>query len=610
MVRLKAFLYDVSKVLLRYYGPFILAIISTVSLFIFTGSELSGSNDKHADLFVKAALVSMLGIALLFALHFAKERFQMKWPIELPGLLVPVAYFFWIYSWDIDSFDPIITISLVLSVLCFHLLVSFLPFLKNNEGDGMFWEYNKILFLNTIQTVFFTFALWGGLALAVLAIEHLFNIYIADVFWARLAITVLIMGSTIIFSLFAKDGIFDLSSHKPYPVVLKFFVQYILIPLLIIYLLILYSYGIKILIEWNLPKGWVSYLVLVYASLGILSLLFLYPMYENREEAKSWVQFFLRIFYISLLPLLILLFVAIGFRILEYGYTENRYFVLILAIWLSVMALFQWFYKGNNIRIFPISLFAVAIACLLMPFLNVFAVSYTSQERELRRVLAADKLLTADGVIDFSLEIRRTTLENAADKIYYLTSRHQDNRIKDLLPHDSLLNNRYDFVKLFSNVIEDDFQYNQNNYFRFLSKKPLKEGVYDTKDYDYLLVSQYLPIDEYNQPKVFYFTRDSLELSFPSDFQVILKDPLRDTTYAHSYYQFVDSLYHQIKENPTVISPHEADHLFTEFTLGDFQFVLQFDEVNFSQIHVAEEKSGQEYRFWGWVNIFIRENNP
>src|SRR5690606_36119239 len=193
------------------------------------------------------------------------------------------------------------------------------------------------------------------------------------------------------------------------------------------------------------------------------------------------------------------------------------------------------------------------------PFLNVFAVSYTSQERELRRVLAADKLLTADGVIDFSREIRRTTLENAADKIYYLTSRHQDARIKDLMPHDSLLNNRYDFVKLFSNVIVDDSQYNQNNYFRFLSKKPLKEEVYDTKDYDYLLVSHYLSSDEYNRPKVFYFTKDSLELSFSSDFKLVLKDSLRDITYSHSYYHFVDSLYRQVKENPTVISPHESD---------------------------------------------------
>ena len=75
----------------------------------------------------------------------------------------------------------------------------------------------------------------------------------------------------------------------------QFFTQFILIPLLIIYVVILYFYCAKIVINWQLPRGWVSYLVLAYSIVGIFALLLVHPLKELK--LKSWIVIFSKLFY-------------------------------------------------------------------------------------------------------------------------------------------------------------------------------------------------------------------------------------------------------------------------------------------------------------------------
>src|SRR5690606_24507962 len=134
-----------------------------------------------------------------------------------------------------------------------------------------------------------------------------------------------------------------LNHVNTFPKGLKIFVQYILIPLAIIYLLILYAYSAKILVEWNLPNGWVSMLILWYAVFGILAILLAYPLRDDTDN--PWVRLYSRFFFVGLLPLILLLFIAVGVRIGDYGVTELRYYVVLLGIWLMMMALYFIFSK-------------------------------------------------------------------------------------------------------------------------------------------------------------------------------------------------------------------------------------------------------------------------
>ena len=65
----------------------------------------------------------------------------------------------------------------------------------------------------------------------------------------------------------------NLEEIDEYPFGLKVFSQYILLPLLLLYLVILYLYGAKIILLWDWPKGVVSWLIIAVAVLGIFALI-------------------------------------------------------------------------------------------------------------------------------------------------------------------------------------------------------------------------------------------------------------------------------------------------------------------------------------------------
>lgn len=75
--------------------------------------------------------------------------------------------------------------------------------------------------------------------------------------------------------------------------------------------------------EWQLPNGMVSALILGYISVGLLALLLVYPIREQR--GNGWIKIFSKYFYLFLLPLIILLVLAVTKRIDSYGITQYRY---------------------------------------------------------------------------------------------------------------------------------------------------------------------------------------------------------------------------------------------------------------------------------------------
>jgi len=275
-----------------------------------------------------------------------------------------------------------------------------------------------------------------------------------------------------------------LEKEGSYPVVLKFFTQFILIPLLIIYVVILYFYCLKITIYWELPRGWVSYLVLAYSIVGIFALLLVHPL--HKEKAKSWIILFNKIFYYTLIPLIVLLFVAIFTRVLQYGYTEARYFVLLISVWLTSVVLYFIFSKRATIKFIPISLFVFGVFALIFPYFNAFSFSKRSQENELKQLLTENKLLV-NGLIDFKVPIADSVKTDVEDKFEYLTERKDNEFIKSFLDAKTkklVDKDNYWYNGLFKNV--KFTAVNLDNYIRIFTNK----NTYDINDYNYFIKSE------------------------------------------------------------------------------------------------------------------------
>jgi hypothetical protein len=261
--------------------------------------------------------------------------------------------------------------------LAFHLLVAFAAFTGKGQVNG-FWQFNKTLFLRFLTSILYGVVLFLGIAAAIGATNFLFNFHFEWDTYAILWVWIVGMFTTTFFLAGVPVDTAALNEDLSYPKALKIFTQYVLIPLSTIYVLILLAYEIKILIQWRLPKGLVSDLILSYAVFGILSLLLVYPIREH--DGNKWLKTYARSFYFLMVPLLGLLFVAVGARVFKYGITEWRYFLIVLACWLLFISVYFLAFKKQNIKLIPISLCVLTLLSVYGPQ-SAFSVSMYSQRR-------------------------------------------------------------------------------------------------------------------------------------------------------------------------------------------------------------------------------------
>ncbi|TLX24524.1 DUF4153 domain-containing protein [Chryseobacterium indologenes] len=414
-----------TEIIFRYPVVLVMAILAS------TGAICMIDTSNQFELYascLKFTICACLGISLMFAMTMLSQRIGKELLLQLAGIAFLIGFYNILpnkKSYFTDDYSYLIVVTGILT----HLLVSFIPFLEKSK-ELRFWQYNKNLFVNIFLTAVFTGVLTGGVELAILAIDKLFDFHFNDKLYANTFFVMAITGSCFIFLLFNEKGLPTLEKDASYPVVLKFFTQFILIPLLLIYAVILYFYSFKILIHWQLPRGWVSYLILAYSMVGILALLLVHPLKE--ANAKSWVKIFSKAFYYTIIPLVALLFIAIFTRILEYGYTEPRYFVLLLALWLLSVVIYFISNKKATIKFIPVSLFLFGAFAMIFPYINAFSVARRSQRTELLKVLNQQKLLD-NGKINFEQKITDTIRNEIADKFQFLAERKQSEFILGLL---------------------------------------------------------------------------------------------------------------------------------------------------------------------------------
>ena len=329
-------------------------------------------------------LTLILGISWLLGIQFLIEQTTRpkKW-MWLKALVLLLLFFYYYHLPTFIEFDinPKYFTRFFLYLLAGHLFVLFAPFAFTWNSPA-YWNYLKNIATSIVRSAFFSGVLFLGLVLAMTAIKFLFDYDLDAKRYGQLFIICLgIVNSWIFMADFPKDIM--KSTTLKYGKALEVLVSYILIPLALLYIVILYAYCIKIIVAWELPKGWVSYLVTALAFLGFLIQVLINPV---QKTLKSWsINYFYPLFYILLGPLLILLFIAISRRINDYGITENRYFVFALALWITGNTIYLLASKKKSLRILPISLFMTTMI-VSFGFWGAFAVAKNSQVRQFKKV--------------------------------------------------------------------------------------------------------------------------------------------------------------------------------------------------------------------------------
>jgi hypothetical protein len=283
------------------------------------GSIIIHSSDSVSEPLLAAWVSAALGLALFTALAVFSERVgsrRLGVVLAVVGALALVAFGFAWYHWS----DPIRFRRYAQVSIGLHLMVAFLPYLRFGESNG-FWQYNRSLFLRFLTAALYSSVLYVGLAVALLAIDKLFHVKISGTVYGRLWLWIAFVFNTWFFLGGVPEDLPALEHRREYPRALKVFSQFILIPLVVIYLGILTAYLVRILITGQWPSGWIGYLVSSVAAVGILSLLLVHPIREAPEN--RWVGTYTRWFYVAMLPAIGMLLVAIWKRVSQYGGTER-----------------------------------------------------------------------------------------------------------------------------------------------------------------------------------------------------------------------------------------------------------------------------------------------
>ncbi|MFN0213410.1 MAG: DUF4153 domain-containing protein, partial [Saprospiraceae bacterium] len=419
----------------RFPGTMLCAILGTFSC-IYLINEGGGSWEDQ-DLYIRIWITCQLGLPFLTSvLVFSESKNwdeKKGWLLQILGIGALVGCWFWLNP-KAEHFEERILPQYMALILVAHLAVAVAPFL-NARPVREFWEYNRQLFANLIVGAAFTLILFVGLSLAILAVDNLFDTHIPDRIYPNLFSLLAGIFNTAYFLFhFPQKHQIDSSITEniavkgTYGWVFRNLCKYILIPIVILYFVILYAYGAKIGLEWSLPKGWVSSLVVGFSVAGIFS--YLLNFYLPEEDKSLIVTGFKRWFWWVLLPLTGLLFIAIGKRISDYGVTEERFLVAQLGIWLALSCLYFLFSKNDNIKFIPISLGLFALAWAFGP-LSAFSVSERSQKRILIEILERNGRLENGKFKPGNSPLTGPEQDQASSIIYYLQNR---NELSAMLP--------------------------------------------------------------------------------------------------------------------------------------------------------------------------------
>lgn len=388
------------------------------------------------DTLLGVMYVASLGIPLALAVDLVAERRAPSRGILWIARAIVVALLVAVYVGRLSWSEPVELLRYVQLSVAAHLLVAVAPYMGVREWNG-FWQYNRTLLLRFLMAGVFSAVLYVGLTIALLAVDNLLGVEVQEETYFRLWCVIAFLFNTWFFVSGIPEDLGALDRRTDYPPALKVLGQYILSPLVTVYLLIITAYLGRILITRVWPSGWIGYLVSSVAVAGILSLLLLYPVAEREEN--RWVRSYARWFYFGLIPANVMLLLAIWKRIQQYAITEPRYFLVILSLWLAGISLFYAFSRSRNIKVIPATLALLAIVTFAGPW-SAYAVSRRSQTARLAGLLERNGL-RVDGSVRAAEDPLQVAFEDRREigaVLRYLARTHGTGSIAQWFPEGRL----------------------------------------------------------------------------------------------------------------------------------------------------------------------------
>lgn len=394
----------------------VLVVMFILRVHMSFGNGVSNSVDKW--LF---ALV--LGIPIFASAKLIVERMdlsnQLRIAVNLVAAILVIAFRFTIPDNMTDYF------MMRYFALFFMFFIGFLmiPYFYTRKGLSQYILYMAGRFF---LMILYSGVIFGGVVMMVFTIESLFELRITE----KIYIDLFIMVSGLFGVTFYLGAVPEKNKENAYSKVFKTLFLYILTPIISIYLVILYAYFIKILIEFSLPKGLIGNLVVWHAVVSVSTLFFV----RDLRDEIPWVNKFIRTYIPLMIVPMIMLFLAMGIRIDAYGVTMPRYFVVALAIFSTLGMMIMRVFKSDT---------AVPLTILLITFIGLsffgplsgYAVTLDDQSNRLEAMLYEYELMDNAGNLIANADLSEVQKKDVSNQIQFLM-RNYDMEDVEILPND------------------------------------------------------------------------------------------------------------------------------------------------------------------------------
>lgn len=334
-----------------------------------------------------------VGLLLSLTLHLWQEEGRERRTVLIVNTvahLVLLADAIYIYCLLVDtsSHHDDVWVAHIAVIFSLWLSLFFLSFFKEKDNIAS-WNFTMRLIVNAIICYMIGGIMWGGFSLLLTSFNILFGIDIDSKWYLVIGVLTGLLLSSWLFLGRIPNG---KDKHDRMPVnsgFLNAVMRFLFLPLVGLYIIVLYIYAIQILIKWELPDGWVSWLV-VASMAGLIIIEFgLYPVRKAQDRKAD--NLIARYLPIVILPLLLLMTVGIVRRFSDYGVTINRLYLITLNAWFYFVCITLFLTRARRINWITISFALIFMLTSAFP-INYFSITRNYLESRISKALEGKHL--------------------------------------------------------------------------------------------------------------------------------------------------------------------------------------------------------------------------
>lgn len=360
--------YEIRNVFLKY--PFTISVIILLTLFgmIFI-NKTTGLMPEYVMPFM-----GWFGVGIFFS--ESVFGFYKKLPLKAAGIFLSAALSAVLayqyrnyYDSDYYYIPNEIWFARISMAYCIVCLILGIYFCYRKSGY-LLPQYGIRVFSNLVKThIIYSILSMGALCIGIIIQELFFSgSYDFTVVGRMMILTVgFFYVPSVIYSFSEINKRVDTFSN--------ILVKYVLFPMTILVFAIIYLYVLKILVLRDVPSNQIF---------AILSGLFIlavptWTMMESQEEENLWYQISRKL-PLLFIPLILLQIYSVAVRIRQYGITPDRYMgVMWIILEIIYLIIYFWMhrYAGRMLGVIA----AAIITALLLPGINMYSVSISSQEK-------------------------------------------------------------------------------------------------------------------------------------------------------------------------------------------------------------------------------------